>query len=47
MTVSARRGRRVAYVPLAAVERNGFDEGVHFGRLIALSASGDVGARLR
>lgn len=30
------------YVPIAAVERNGFDEGVHFGRLIGLSASGSV-----
>lgn len=30
------------FVPLAAVERNGFDEGVHFGRLIGLSASGSV-----
>ena len=28
------------YVPLAAVERNGFDEGVHFGRLVALDADG-------
>ena len=28
------------YVPLAAVERNGFDEGVHFGRVIALDADG-------
>jgi L-asparaginase II len=28
------------YVPLAAVERNGFDEGLHFGRLIALRADG-------
>lgn len=30
----------LGYVPLAAVERNGFDEGVHFGRLIALEADG-------
>lgn len=30
------------YVPLAAVERNGFDEGIHFGRLLALSATGEV-----
>ncbi len=32
----------VGYVPLAAVERSGFDEGFHFGRLIALTASGDI-----
>jgi L-asparaginase II len=30
------------YTPLAAVERNGFDEGIHFGRLIALDATGEV-----
>ncbi len=30
------------YVPLAAVERNGFDEGIHFGRLVALDAEGSV-----
>lgn len=30
------------YVPLAAVERNGFDEGLHFGRLIALDPDGGV-----
>jgi L-asparaginase II len=30
------------YVPVAAVERDGFDEGVHFGRLIALDAGGSV-----
>jgi L-asparaginase II len=29
------------YVPLAAVERSGFDEGVHFGRLIALDRDGN------
>lgn len=28
------------YVPLAAVERSGFDEGLHFGRLIGLSVGG-------
>ncbi|MFL6181346.1 MAG: asparaginase [Actinomycetes bacterium] len=28
------------YVPLAAVERSGFDEGIHFGRLIALDRDG-------
>ena len=39
------------YVPLAAVERSGFDEGVHFGRLVAWtptargsSSYGDVDA---
>ena len=39
------------YVPIAAVERSGFDEGLHFGRLIGLTADGaeafdhgDVGA---
>jgi len=30
------------YVPLAAVERSGFDEGIHFGRLIAIAENGDV-----
>ncbi|MCZ3387496.1 MAG: asparaginase [Actinomycetia bacterium] len=34
--------RTTGYVPLAAVERNGFDEGLHFGRLLALNAAGDV-----
>ena len=34
--------RSTGYVPLAAVERNGFDEGLHFGRLIALNATGEV-----
>ena len=28
------------YVPLAVVERSGFDEGIHFGRLIALDRDG-------
>jgi L-asparaginase II len=28
------------YVALAAVERNGFDEGVHFGRLVTFGADG-------
>jgi L-asparaginase II len=28
------------YVPLAVVERSGFDEGVHFGRLVGLTAGG-------
>jgi L-asparaginase II len=28
------------YVPLAAVERNGFGEGLHFGRLVALDVDG-------
>jgi L-asparaginase II len=28
------------YVPLAAVERSGFDEGLHFGRLVAVDADG-------
>ncbi|MEO8107747.1 MAG: asparaginase [Actinomycetes bacterium] len=30
------------YVPLAAVERSGFDEGLHFGRLVGLAADGAV-----
>lgn len=30
------------YVPLAAVERNGFDEGIHFGRLLAIGADREV-----
>jgi L-asparaginase II len=30
----------LGYVALAAVERNGFDEGVHFGRLVAYGADG-------
>jgi L-asparaginase II len=30
------------YVPLAAVERSGFDEGVHFGRLVGVDAGGAV-----
>jgi L-asparaginase II len=29
-----------SYVPVAAVERSGFDEGIHFGRLIGLEADG-------
>ena len=28
------------YVPVAAVERNGFDEGYHFGRVVGLDADG-------
>lgn len=30
------------YVPLAVVERSGFDEGVHFGRLVGVDADGSV-----
>lgn len=32
----------LGYVPLAAVERSGFDEGVHFGRLVALAVDGST-----
>ena len=39
-SVRERDGLSAGYVPLAAVERNGFDEGIHFGRLIALDADG-------
>ena len=33
------------YVPLAVVERSGFDEGIHFGRLIALDRDGSRAVR--
>lgn len=32
----------LGYVPLAAVERSGFDEGVHFGRLVGVDADGSL-----
>jgi L-asparaginase II len=34
------------YAPVAAVERNGFVEGVHFGRVVMLDAAGDVALAL-